>query len=360
MRAIGSIEQVNLAQNGNQTNVNVLGSGPLNYHAIHLQNPDRIVLDFSGSPLKTSAQAHRQQSRSGARNPAGAVHAGSLAGGDRSAAAGAFTTSTRRIIQLPSHLSPRHRAAPAAEFRAARGNFEFDHDQSESPAASSGRNMRKRRRDRCPLRRRLCLRPDAEFFGAGDSGAGHSAVASEPAAVPQRAGEWLRRRQRPPPQPAAAPMPRCGTPASQPGRTAAERASQAPPQCGCTRDRERTAKYSGEPISVNLKDVDLRDFFRLIHEISGLNVVVDPSVKGNLTIVLDDVPWDQALDIVLHNNDLDKQLDGNVLRIATERHPAQGSGRKPRPGEGASGSRGYRDDHASCSATPRPPPWPRR
>jgi type IV pilus assembly protein PilQ len=77
------------------------------------------------------------------------------------------------------------------------------------------------------------------------------------------------------------------------------------------------AKYTGEPISVNLKDVDLKDFFRLIHEISGLNVVLDPQVKGTLTIVLDDVPWDQALDIVLKNNDLARQLDGNVLRIAT-------------------------------------------
>ncbi|HSC46042.1 MAG TPA: type IV pilus secretin PilQ [Candidatus Acidoferrum sp.] len=76
-------------------------------------------------------------------------------------------------------------------------------------------------------------------------------------------------------------------------------------------------KYTGEPISVNLKDVDLRDFFRLIHEISGLNVVLDPAVKGSLTIVLDEVPWDQALDIVLQNNGLDKQLNGNVLRIAT-------------------------------------------
>jgi type IV pilus assembly protein PilQ len=76
-------------------------------------------------------------------------------------------------------------------------------------------------------------------------------------------------------------------------------------------------KYTGEPISVNLKDVDLRDFFRLIHEISGLNVVLDPAVKGTLTIVLDEVPWDQALDIVLQNNGLDKQLSGNVLRIAT-------------------------------------------
>ena len=77
------------------------------------------------------------------------------------------------------------------------------------------------------------------------------------------------------------------------------------------------AKYTGEPISVNLKDVDLKDFFRLIHEISGLNVVLDPMVHGTLTIVLDDVPWDQALDIVLKNNDLSRQLDGNVLRIAT-------------------------------------------
>jgi type IV pilus assembly protein PilQ len=76
-------------------------------------------------------------------------------------------------------------------------------------------------------------------------------------------------------------------------------------------------KYTGEPISVNLKDVDLKDFFRLIHEISGLNVVLDPEVKGTLTIVLDDVPWDQALDIVLKNNTLARQLDGNVLRIAS-------------------------------------------
>jgi len=77
-----------------------------------------------------------------------------------------------------------------------------------------------------------------------------------------------------------------------------------------------TGRYTGEPISVNLKDVDLKDFFRLIHEISGLNVVLDPGVNGSLTIVLDDVPWDQALAIVLQNNSLQCQLNGNVLRIA--------------------------------------------
>src|SRR5258708_10235333 len=80
---------------------------------------------------------------------------------------------------------------------------------------------------------------------------------------------------------------------------------------------DTTAKYTGDTISVNLEDVDVKDFFRLIHEISGLNVVLDPAVKGSLTIVLDEVPWDQALDIVLQNNGLDKQLSGNVLGIAT-------------------------------------------
>ncbi|HKD49416.1 MAG TPA: type IV pilus secretin PilQ [Candidatus Acidoferrum sp.] len=93
-------------------------------------------------------------------------------------------------------------------------------------------------------------------------------------------------------------------------KLAADAAQSAPAQTS-------SARYTGEPISVNLKDVDLRDFFRLIHEISGLNVVLDPAVKGSLTIVLDEVPWDQALDIVLQNNGLDKQLNGNVLRIAT-------------------------------------------
>jgi type IV pilus assembly protein PilQ len=103
------------------------------------------------------------------------------------------------------------------------------------------------------------------------------------------------------------------TPAIQPAvNLAAEQKAQAGQQPAVM-----GPKYTGEPISVNLKDVDLKDFFRLIHEISGLNVVLDPNVHGTLTIVLDDVPWDQALDIVLKNNDLARELEGNVLRIAT-------------------------------------------
>jgi type IV pilus assembly protein PilQ len=109
----------------------------------------------------------------------------------------------------------------------------------------------------------------------------------------------------------AAPEAASANPPSQAGvNFAAEQRHQAP-------SAPSAPRYTGEPISVNLKDVDLKDFFRLIHEISGLNIVLDPNVNGSLTLVLDDVPWDQALDIVLKNNNLDRQLDGNVLRIAT-------------------------------------------
>jgi type IV pilus assembly protein PilQ len=77
-----------------------------------------------------------------------------------------------------------------------------------------------------------------------------------------------------------------------------------------------TGAYTGEPISLNLKDVDLKDFFRLMHEVSGLNVVLDPNVSGVVTVVLDEVPWDQAMDIVDRNNGLDCTRTGNVVRIA--------------------------------------------
>lgn len=105
--------------------------------------------------------------------------------------------------------------------------------------------------------------------------------------------------------------------AATPAQPAANPAAEQKAQPSIVMASSSEPKYTGEPISVNLKDVDLKDFFRLIHEISGLNVVLDPNVKGTLTIVLDDVPWDQALDVVLKNNGLSRQLEGNVLRIAT-------------------------------------------
>lgn len=81
--------------------------------------------------------------------------------------------------------------------------------------------------------------------------------------------------------------------------------------------QEPPRPYTGEPISLDLKEVDLLDFFRLIHEISGLNIVVEPGVRGTLTLVLIDVPWDRALDVVLKNHGLVTELQNNLLRVMT-------------------------------------------
>jgi type IV pilus secretin PilQ/predicted competence protein len=84
-----------------------------------------------------------------------------------------------------------------------------------------------------------------------------------------------------------------------------------------------TTAYRGKRISLNLVDADIKQVFRLFHEISGLNFVLDPAVSGRVTVVLDQVPWNQALDLILKNNGLDKVMDGNVLRIASTQKLAQ-------------------------------------
>jgi type IV pilus assembly protein PilQ len=92
---------------------------------------------------------------------------------------------------------------------------------------------------------------------------------------------------------------------------------------------DTTPRYTGKRISLNFKDADLKDVFRLFHEITGYNIVLDPAVAGTLTIVLENVPEDQALDIILKNNGLDKVFENNVIRIATtQKLAAEAAARK--------------------------------
>ncbi len=79
---------------------------------------------------------------------------------------------------------------------------------------------------------------------------------------------------------------------------------------------ERQEEYSGEVMTLKFKDADLRDIITYIGEHVGLNVVFDPEVRGVVTCNLVDVPWDQALDILLKTNKMGRTLEGNVLRIA--------------------------------------------
>jgi type IV pilus assembly protein PilQ len=307
---LGTIHQVNLTQSNGQTEVNVVGSGPLTYHAIRLQNPERLVLDFAGSQLRTPvkqiasnlepvreirlAQFTRQVSRVvidlrqparydiSASGSAVKVSFASIAPGNgaiKSAPAEASSNLETTKLGAPKAAPIETPAipAPAAVLPAA---LVQSSSALAAPVTASGQ----------PREASSTVQGGSQASSLAASAATTSSpVESAPAA--NGTGSVM--------------APSAGAPA------ASTNAPQAAAPAISTR-------YSGEPISVNLKDVDLRDFFRLIHEISGLNVVVDPSVKGNLTIVLDDVPWDQALDIVLRNNDLEKQLDGNVLRVATK------------------------------------------
>lgn len=80
----------------------------------------------------------------------------------------------------------------------------------------------------------------------------------------------------------------------------------------------QSAQYQGEPISLDLVDVSLVDFFRTISELSGLNILIDPDVKGTITIHVEEVPWDQLFDMVLKSHGLEKTVDGNLVRISTK------------------------------------------
>ena len=75
-------------------------------------------------------------------------------------------------------------------------------------------------------------------------------------------------------------------------------------------------KYRGQRISMDFKDADLTNVFRIIAEVSNLNIITADDVKGKVSLRLVNVPWDQALDIVLRSKSLGAAQEGNVLRIA--------------------------------------------
>jgi len=277
------ISSVAVTQASQRESVRVDGQGPLEVHASRMQNPERLVLDFSSARLAT-----QKTTVPGVSAPVRGVRLGQ------------YRPDVARIVVDLTSAAPYQilREGPAVVVA-----FDLQPEPPVDSSVTTTTVSNRARRD----------------FQYNDS-TPHvvRAVQKVSSRAPRFAlpGELT--------QPSVVLASFSGK--DEPVRpiAAQEAAAQATAQAGnaaATVAPQATAaapsRYTGEPISVNLKDVDLRDFFRLIHEISGLNVVLDPNVKGTLTIVLDEVPWDQALDIVLQNNGLEKQLHGNVLRIAT-------------------------------------------
>lgn len=80
--------------------------------------------------------------------------------------------------------------------------------------------------------------------------------------------------------------------------------------------RPKTVAYSGKKISLDFQDIEVRRVLQLLADFTDINMVAADSVQGNITLRLKEVPWDQALDIVLKTKNLDKRRNGNVIWIA--------------------------------------------
>lgn len=288
------ISSVAVTQAASRSSVRVEGEGELFARPTRMQNPDRLVLDFVGTHI-----AVQKTVIPGVSAPVRGVRLGQFRpdvarvvidltaaspyqiGHEGNAVVISFETATdsRVVVSTPTLTASTYGAKPAFHY-------------SEAAPRNANRKQVALTNVSAP---RFALPKELTQGAALGSLAGSAQPARPEETSTQQAAAQQAVQQASSAAATVAPMQQASTAS----------AAAAP------------VKYTGEPISVNLKDVDLRDFFRLIHEISGLNVVLDPAVKGSLTIVLDEVPWDQALDIVLQNNGLDKQLKGNVLRIAT-------------------------------------------
>jgi type IV pilus assembly protein PilQ len=294
------ISSVAITQAPQRSAVRVEGEGRLDVHAARMQNPDRLVLDFAGARLAVQktvipgTSAPVRGVRIGQYRPDVArvvIDLVTATPYQLSRDGEAVVISFEAQATTPADSSSSMTTLTSLQNVKTRPEFNYSAASPRLLAARSTKDLRIAA-PRFALPGELTQPSIALASYSGDKDPVRPDSATQQAASQQAVQQAT-------------------TAATTMATSSATQAAQAPAAAA------PAGKYTGEPISVNLKDVDLKDFFRLIHEISGLNVVLDPAVKGTLTIVLDEVPWDQALDIVMQNNSLDKQLNGNVLRIAT-------------------------------------------
>ncbi|PTU66741.1 type IV pilus secretin PilQ [Chromobacterium sp. Panama] len=88
------------------------------------------------------------------------------------------------------------------------------------------------------------------------------------------------------------------------------------PESAASADANQKPQYKGDKLSLNFQNIEVRTVLQVIAEFTGLNIVTSDSVNGNITLRLKDVPWDQALDLILQTKGLDQRRAGNIIQIA--------------------------------------------
>jgi type IV pilus secretin PilQ/predicted competence protein len=283
--AASRIREISVARGSDALNIEINGSGPMTAKTMRLSNPDRVVVDIPNSVLQGRAREIPVNS-----NDVKSVRAARYQEGTTRVVVDmaqmrdfqVIPEGNKLVVSLHESSSSKPETLP----------------QMKAPVVTADAAPAKAKPEEKIVQAKQSRAELAASHFNGDAPAlpainqapfaPHASMSAQPAAI----NAALEQQQ-------SAPI----------GTTVAANANNGG---NCT-----SGRYTGEPFGMNFKDLDLKDFFRLIHEISGLNVVLDPSVKGSVTIVLDDVPWDQALAIVLDNNGLACSLQGNVLRIAT-------------------------------------------
>src|ERR1041385_3437573 len=313
--SVSRISGVSVVRGADTLNIEISGSGPMAAKTMRLTHPDRVVVDIPNSLLQGRAReiavnSGDVKSVRAARYQVGTtrvvldmahsaefqvVPEGNKLVVKLSSAKPAPLPQVKDIVVASSTPAPSNPATVSTAMPVATTTAGKTEEKSVEATASRAEIAASRFAHDAPPLPRINTPPYVA----------HASWAAQPAVI----NAALQQQTQPQALPQAMPA------APQPVQSTA--AGTTVPVSGPATGNCTTGRYTGEPFGMNFKDLDLKDFFRLIHEISGLNVVLDPSVKGSVTIVLDDVPWDQALAIVLENNGLACTLQGNVLRIAT-------------------------------------------
>src|SRR5438876_4453832 len=181
--------------------------------------------------------------------------------------------------------------APAAE-------PEFDGEAAPPPPAAGPPAAERPARVAASEAKPKAKTPPATAQPAGTEPAAAEPPAAEPPGAESAAAE---------PEPAATPEPAPPPPAH----------LAAVPHTLPVQAVRRESSFTGQRISLDFKDADIQNVLRVLADVSQLNIIATDDVKGKVTLHLNDVPWDQALDLVLRSNRLEKTQEGNVVRIST-------------------------------------------
>ena len=286
-RAATELRAVRASRSGDDVTVALVGNGELKATTVEEANdmPPRVLLDFHGVAARAGragvARHQPGRRRPGARRreqPRAAGDAGGRRPQAQDAVPGRVGRGRRR--RAASDLLGRGRTTAAA-VGAGRRRVAAPAPRRHRPGTRTGAAVPSRAAA-CPRRR---SRPRADTGRAADD-----------------RGRSRRRR----PTPVAA---RCGG-----HRAGGRRCSSRRRRPGAT--RSQGPRFTGHPVSLDFQGADLRAVLRTFAEISGLNVVIDPTITGSVDVSLRDVPWDQALDIILKANKLGYYVDGSIVRIA--------------------------------------------